>query len=158
MKARITFALFLSLATIAQARLKYGTLVMTSPNSAKVVYEEKCANGGNNDKEKQLAFLNAMLANPKSDLAQLKEKLLKEIGDDKRGDGFYLSEPVASFHDRDGCGASRNTYSVMIYTLTGGNTNHTVARFLVNVDDDDESGIRTLKLRSIQPLAIRDDN
>jgi len=112
-----------------------------------------------NEKEKQVAFVKAMLANPKSDLAQLKEKLLKEIADDKRGEGFYVSEPVASFRFRDGCGSSPNSFSVMVYTVAGGNTNHTIARFLVNVDDDDdEAGTRTLQLRSIQPRQIRDGN
>lgn len=155
MKPLFTFALIAALAPVAQAAPKFGEMKMTGPNSAKIIYEDKCANGGNIDKEKEVAFVNAMLANPSSNLGKLKAKLLKEIGDDIRGEGVYVSEPVDSYHDRDGCGQSWNSFSVFVYTLSGGNTDHTVARFLVSVDDDDNSGVRTLKLRSIQKIAIR---
>ncbi len=139
---------------------KIPTLVMTSPDSASINYEDKCSNGGNSSKLYRDQFLKLMLANKKSKLSQLKVALLNEIkqsGDEPRGEGFYIGEWNQSFHDRNGCGTSTNSYSAFIYTVTGGNGNHTVVRYLVTIDDDDNLGKGTLKIRDIRPLKLRND-
>ncbi|MGZ3649675.1 MAG: hypothetical protein ACXVB9_14015 [Bdellovibrionota bacterium] len=143
-------------ATSAHAATKVPTLVMTGPDSGKAIYADKCANGGNNDEENRAKFVQMMLANPASKLSQMKADLLKNL-DEPRGEGVYIGTFVQSFHDRDGCGSSNNSYSAIVMTVNNGNENHSVSRFLVTIDDDDNVGERTLSLHSIQPITIRDD-
>jgi hypothetical protein len=134
--------------------------IMTSPDSARFLYANKCSNGGNLDKINRDRFIKLMFANKKSQLAQLKVALLDEIkrsGDEPRGEGFFISEWFQTFHDRDGCGKNTNSYSAYIGIVSGGNTNRTVVKYLATIDDDDNGGERTLKLRSIRPLDIRND-
>jgi hypothetical protein len=130
---------------------------LTSPDTAQAVYADKCANGGNGDDQNRKKFVELMLANPKSKLAQAKATLYKSLAGEPHDDVF-LTDWVQTFHDRDGCGASHNSYSAILETLTGGNTNHTVARQLVTIDDDDDGGVRKLSLRSIRPISVRDEN
>ncbi len=140
---------------------KIPALVMTSPDSAKVNYEDKCSNGGNSDKVNRDKFLKLMLADKRSKLSQLKVALLNEIkqsGDEPRGEGVYIGEWNQTFHERSGCGMSTNSYSAFVVTVTGGNANHTVVKYLVTIDDDDNAGERTLKIRDIRPINLRNDN
>ena len=140
---------------------KIPLLVMTSPDSATANYENKCSNGNNGDKVNFNQFLKLMLANKKSKLSQLKASLLNEIkqsGESPRGEGVYIGEWNQTFHDRDGCGTSTNSYSAFVTTVTGGNTNHSIVKYLVTIDDDDNGGKRTLKLRDIYPIKLRNDN
>ncbi|MDZ8094743.1 MAG: hypothetical protein RMZ42_22815 [Nostoc sp. DedQUE05] len=136
-------------------------LVMTSPNSAFANYEDKCSNGGNLDNVNREKFLKLMLADQKSKLSQLKVALLNEIkqsGDEPRGEGVRIGEWNQTFHDRSGCGTNTNSYSAFVVTVTGGNANHTVVKSLVTIDDDDNAGKRTLKIRDIRPIKLRNDN
>jgi hypothetical protein len=97
----------------------------------------------------------------KSRLSQLKVTLLHEInrsGDEPRDEGVYIGEWNQTFHQRIGCGTNSNSYSAFVETVTGGNTNHTVVKYLVTIDDDDNAGTRTLKLRDIRPIKLRNDN
>ena len=158
MKAIKILFCFMTLVPVVHAEPKFGELLMTGPDSGNILYADRCANGGNIDKAKEDEFVKAMLANPDSKLSRLKAQLIKEIGNDARGEGVYFGDREQSFHFRDGCSASLNTFSFMVFTVTGGNSNYTVARFLVSVDDDDNQGVRTLKVRSIQAIKIRDDN
>jgi hypothetical protein len=140
---------------------KIPALMMTSPDSASANYEDKCSNGHNIDNINRDKFLKLMLANQKSKLSQLKVALLKEIkqsGDEPRGEGIYIGEWNQTFHDRNGCGENTNSYSAFVGTVTGGNTNHTVVKYLVTIDDDDNAGKRTLKIRDIRPINLRRDN
>ncbi|BDA75978.1 hypothetical protein CAL7716_101440 (plasmid) [Calothrix sp. PCC 7716] len=133
-------------------------LVMTSPDSATANYQDKCSNGANIDKQNRDKFLQLMLANKKSKLSQLKVALwgeIKKSGDEPRGEGVYIGEWNQTFHDRSGCGANSNSYSTFISTVTGGNTNHTVVKYLLTIDDDDNAGKRTLKVRDIRPISLR---
>lgn len=63
-----------------------------------------------------------------------------------------------TFHNRSGCGTNINSYSAFVETVTGGNANHTVVKYLVTIDDDDNAGKRTLKIRDIRPINLRNDN
>lgn len=133
-------------------------LVMTSPDSATANYEDKCSNGANIDKQNRDKFLQLMLKNKKSKLSQLKVALLNEIkksGDEPRGEGVYIGEWNQTFHDRSGCSASSNSYSTFISTVTGGNTNYTAVKYLLTIDDDDNAGKRTLKVRDIRSISLR---
>jgi hypothetical protein len=132
-------------------------LKVTGPDAAQAVYAEKCANGGNSDEANRNKFVELMLANPKSKLAQAKATLYKNLSGEPHDD-VVLTDWVQTFHDRDGCGSSHNSYSAILETVTGGNTNHTVARQIVTIDDDDDSGVRKLSLRSIRPISVRDEN
>jgi hypothetical protein len=158
MKALLFAALFLHNCS-AFAASRIGELVMTSPDSATVRYADRCSNGRNITEAIRAQFVRAMLANPESKISQLKAQILKEIrdsGDTPRGEGFALGAWSHSYHDRAGCSTSSNSYSALAASIAGGNTNHKVSRFLVTIDDDDEGGTRTLKLRSIQPVSVRD--
>lgn len=130
-------------------------LRMTSPDSATAIYADKCSNGKNHDQVNRDKFVQQMLANPKSHLAMLKATLQKHL-EDPRGEGVYLGEFVETYNDRDGCGSSAQSYSAMLVTITGGNTDHTVTRYLVTIDDNDDTGVRKLSLRSLLPISIRD--
>jgi len=137
------------------------TLVITSSNSASANYENKCSNGRNIDKVNRDKFLKLMLADKKSKLSQLKVALLNEIkqsGDEPRDEGVYIGEWNQTFHERIGCDTNKNSYSAFVETITGGNTNHTVVKFLVTIDDDDNAGKRTLTIRDIRPIKLRNDN
>ncbi|MEH2052547.1 hypothetical protein [Nostoc sp.] len=140
---------------------KIPALVMTSPDSASANYEDKCSNGSNLDQFNRDRFLKLMLADKKSKLSQLKVALLNEIkqsGDEPRGEGVHIGEWNQTFHDRSGCGTNTNSYSAFVVTVTGGNANHTVVKYLVTIDDDDNAGKRTLKIRDIRPINLRSDN
>ncbi len=137
---------------------KIPALMMTSPDSAKANYENKCSNGGNSDKENRDKFVELMLKNRKSKLSQLQVALLNEIkksGDEPRGDGVYIGEWNETFHERDGCSSSADSYSAFVVTVTGGNSNHTVVKYLVTIDDDVNAGERILKVRDIRPINLR---
>jgi hypothetical protein len=140
---------------------KIPALVMTSPDSASANYEAKCSNGGNLDKVNRDKFIKLMLANKKSKLSQLKVALLNEIkqsGGEPRGEGVHIGEWNQTFHDRSGCATNTNSYSAFVVTVTGGNANYTVVKYLVTMDDDDNAGKRTLKIRDIRPINLRNDN
>jgi hypothetical protein len=152
--------LFLALPLAAFAAPKLPPLVMTGPDSAKVVYADRCANGGNQDKANFDLFVKKMLADPRSKLAQLREKVLKEIkdgGEEPRGNGFYLTGFEQSYADREGCSQSSTSSTAIAVAQTGGNTDHTVAQALVTIDDDETEGVRTLSVRSITPIKIREE-
>jgi hypothetical protein len=139
---------------------KIPALVMTSPDSASANYEDKCSNGRNIDKVNRDKFIKLMLADKKSKLSQLKVTLLNEIkqtGDEPRDEGVYIGEWNQTFHERIGCDTNTNSYSAFVETVTGGNTNHTVVKYLITIDDDDNAGKRTLKLRDIRPIKLRND-
>lgn len=136
-------------------------LVMTGHDSAKAIYSDKCANGANIDDENREKFINNMLQDSQSQISKLKAQLLEEIvrsGETPRGEGFGLTPWISSFHERMGCGQSLNSYSAIAVTITGGNMNYRSSRFLITIDDDDTSGERVLKVRSIQPLQVREDD
>ena len=140
---------------------KIPALVMTSPDSASVNYEDKCSNGGNLDQFNRSSFLKLMLANQFSKLSQLKVALFNEIkqsGDEPRGEGVHIGEWNQTFHNRSGCGTNTNSYSAFVSTVTSGNANYTVVKYLVTIDDDDNAGKRTLKIRDIRPIKLRNDN
>jgi hypothetical protein len=83
---------------------------------------------------------------------------IKQSGYEPRGEGVYIGEWNQTFHERIGCGTNSNSYSAFVETVTGGNTNLMVVKFLVTIDDDDNAGRRTLTIRDIRPIKLRNDN
>jgi len=130
----------------------HGPLVMTSPDAGRVEYTDTCSNGGNNDAEMRNHFVQTSLKNPQSKLARLKAQLLKEIGSDVRGEGVFFGDWTQSFHERNGCGENHNSYTSIVVTVTGGNSNQTVARAMVIIDDNDDEGIRSFRVKSTRRL------
>ena len=132
-------------------------LVMTSPDSATATYADTCSNGGNNDATNRTRFISRMIADPRSQLAQLRVALLAEIaqsGEEPRGEGVVFGDWQLTGHERIGCGENHNSYSAFVLTLTGGNSNYLVAHRIATIDDTDISGLRTLTLRKIQPIDL----
>ncbi len=76
MKKLLSLALLLNALAFsplsALAADKLPPLVMTSPDSAKATYADKCSNGGNIDKANRDLFVKNMLADSRSKLSQLK--------------------------------------------------------------------------------------
>ena len=60
------------------------------------------------------------------------------LGDDKRGEGVLFSDPVSSFHHRDGCGGSINSVSFFVYTMCYGNKNLGLTRISGHPTSADE--------------------
>jgi hypothetical protein len=71
---------------------------------------------------------------------------------------YKIGELTQTFHARSGCASSANSYSAFVETVTGGNSNYTVVKYLLTIDDDDNAGERTLKVRDIRPISLRNDN
>ena len=155
MKIHLLFLALFSLS--AHAAEKLGEVIMTGPDSAVVHYKDKCSNGAHIVLGDHRKYIDLMMANKDSQLFRLKANLLKQIGDDARGEGVYFGEILPTFHARYGCGESQNSFSFFVVTVTGGNTSLTVSKFLVTFDDDDLSDTRTLKIRSISPVNIRNE-
>lgn len=136
-------------------------LTMLDADSAIAIYEDTCANGGSNDKTNFDNFITAMLANPASKLSKLKVSLLVQIksdGEEPRGEGVYIGDWTATYHDRDGCGSSHNSKSAFIMTVTGGNSNHTVTKYLATVSDNVDGAQRILKLEDIRAIKLTEEN
>ena len=81
------------------------------------------------------------------------------VGHPLRHDDVSAPRPACeTAHERIGCGENRSSYSAFVFTLTadaaGGNSNYLVAKRFVTIDDVDLAGVRTLKLRKIQPIDL----
>lgn len=157
-----------------------GQLIITGPDAAKVPIEgEGCPDFGEEWATREAAlrkqFIDAMLANTGSKLARLRASYLKELLRDEpwlaRSDAAAQAEYVAghflftdwaqTYYERSGCGESFESYSSIVQTMGRGNMHKTVSRYLVTIDFDRKAGrdgkdAITLKLRSAQPLKIRD--
>jgi hypothetical protein len=127
---------------------------MKGPDAAVATYADKCSNGGNADEANRLKFVEHMLADPKSKLGQAKARLLKAAGADFE---VRLSTPwVQTFHERNGCADIASSYSALVLVeSTMGNTHELATKLLVTIDDDLAADQRSLKLRSLTPLALR---
>ena len=134
-----------------------GELKMTGPDAGVAQYNDHCANGRNNGEAVRKQFVEKMLANPESQLAKTVAGL-STFEDDFQLTKGVLTPWVQSFHLRSGCGTNNNSYSAIVQSYdTMSNSHVTVSKFLVTINDDDEVGTRTLSLKSIQPLSIREE-
>lgn len=151
-EATMIAALLLSLAAHAAPAPTpaYGELVMTSPNSARALYQDTCSNGANLDEKTFDAFAQKVLDNPKSKLGAIKIDLMNKLN--KAGavsPSVFFGGKMYVFHQRDGC-ASVHLQVAMSVLTDEGSTDHTeLAHDIVTFNDDDDSGVRTLSLVSI---------
>jgi len=135
-----------------------GVLVMTGRDSATAKYDDECSNGANIVEATRTQFINKMLADKESQLGSIVSKLSTFDGDIQETKGV-LTKWVQTYHMRSGCGTNHNSFTAMVQSYdTMSNSNVVVTKYLVTIDDDDESGTRTLKLRSIQALDMRRDD
>ncbi|MEO5668413.1 MAG: hypothetical protein ABIR96_10160 [Bdellovibrionota bacterium] len=135
-----------------------GALQMTGPDSATAMYDDHCSNGANVIEKTRTQFINNMLANPQSKLGSVTAQLAT-VEDGIQATKGVLTKWVQTYHMRMGCGTNQNSFSAIIQSYdTMSNSHVTVSKYLVTVDDDDESGTRTLKLRDIQPLNVRQED
>jgi hypothetical protein len=150
-------ALALGMIICASARAD-GVLQMTGADAAVAQYNDHCSNGANIIEATRTQFINNMLANPQSKLGNVIGQLAT-VEDGIQATQGVLTKWVQSYHMRSGCGTNQNSFSAIVQSHdTMSNSHITVTKFLVTVDDDDESGTRTLKLRSILPLNVRQDD
>lgn len=153
-KIFLSVLLGVSMGAVAHAD---GVLEMTGPDSAVAKYNDECSNGANIVAETRAEFIKKMVENPESKLGKTLAQFTKFDGGIQESKGA-LTKWVQTYHMRSGCGTNHNSYTAMIQSVdTMSNSNVVVTKYIVTIDDDDESGTRTLKLKSIQPVIIRNE-
>ncbi|MFT3695664.1 MAG: hypothetical protein QM831_21180 [Kofleriaceae bacterium] len=145
MRVPIVLSLFVASTAFADPKL-----VMKGHDAGEAIYADKCANGKNSDDATRAAFVANMIADKSSKLSQAMAKLAEQDYEVTLGDWTH------TFHLRDGCGDNYNSFSALILkSSTMGNSHELFAFSLVTIDDDDNTGKRSFKLRSITPVTGR---
>jgi hypothetical protein len=152
---RVLIALAL-LASTAHAD-KLGELVMDTHDEGHILYADRCSNGANADEPGRAKFVAALRADKQSRLAKTLAEAEAKYVTDKSWYEVTLGDWVQTYHLRDGCSDSANSYSAFVYVMAKhGNSNELWTRYVVTIDDDLAGERRTLKFRSAVPIAVRD--
>jgi hypothetical protein len=146
----------LSTAAPAAKKPALGELVMDGHDAGHVTYADKCSNGANSDEANRTKYIAAMVADKKSKLAiRLADTEKKFVADIEIE--AVLGDWEQTFHLRDGCADTDESFSAMILVQSKmGNSHELWAKYLVTIDDDVASELRKFSLRSIQPLVMRE--
>jgi hypothetical protein len=143
--------------SVAADPAELGKLVMNTHDSGHINYADKCSNGANSDDDGRAKFVEAMRADNHSRLAQTIAAAEAKYVPDKTFRMIELGDWVQTYHLRMGCAEDTASYSAMILVVSQmTNMHERWARYLVTIDDDVASDHRRLRLRSIQPLALRE--
>ncbi len=144
--------------SVAAEPAQLGALVMDKHDSGHIDYADKCSNGANSDEDGRVKFIEAMRADKSSRLAKTIAAAEAKYIPDKQFRLIELGDWVQTYHLRMGCAEDTASYSAMIFVVSQmTNMHERWARYLVTVDDDVASDHRRLRLRNIQPLALREE-
>jgi hypothetical protein len=146
----------LSTAAPAAKKPALGELVMDGHDGGHVTYSDKCSNGANSDEANRNKYVAAMVADKESKLAVTLADTEKKFVSDVEVEAV-LGDWEQTFHLRDGCGETDQSFSAMILVQSKmGNSHELWAKYLVTIDDNVVSELRKFSLRSIQPLVMRE--
>jgi hypothetical protein len=158
-QARFVIAVIAVGAVAATAHAdKLGALVMDGHDAAHIIYSDTCSNGKNADRPGFDRFVAALRADPKSKLAlALAETETKYVSDNTLYE-VALGDWIQTYHLRDGCADNSNSFSAFIYVRAKvSNSNELWTRYVITIDDDITAERRALHVRSVLPLALRDN-
>ena len=132
-------------------------LAMTSPDHGRAIYADRCSNGSHLEDGNRDRFIQRMLDDPRSTLARKLATLTRRYPANRSDP---IAEPMLgawslSYAARIGCRTIMTSYSAFVQMVEGEGERSTVTMFLVTIDDDFDGAERTLRLRSIAPIAIR---
>jgi hypothetical protein len=143
-------------ATTAHAD-KLGALVMDGHDAAHATYADRCSNGANADRPGFDRFVAALRADPKSKLSLALAETETKYVSDKELYEVVLGDWIQTYHLRDGCADNSNSFSAFIYVRAKvSNSNELWTRYVITTDDDVTSERRSLHVRSVLPLALRE--
>ena len=136
---------------------RHDALIMDSHDAGHIMYADRCSNGGNSDEAGRADFIAAMRADKRSKLAQTLAAAAARFVRDKTYYEIDLGDWFTTYHLRMGCGETSISVSAPIYLLSKMSNIHELqTKYLVTIDDNVVADRRTLRLRSITPLALRD--
>lgn len=136
---------------------KLGELIMDGHDAGHILYADRCSNGANSEDVGRAKFIAAMRADQQSKLAQTLAAAEARFARDKTYYEIDLGSWFTTYYLRMGCGETSISFSAPINLLAKmSNTHELQTKYLVTIDDDVVGDRRTLRLRSITPLALRD--
>jgi len=136
---------------------RFGELIMDGHDAGHILYADRCSNGANSDDAGRAKFIAAMRADKRSKLAQTLAAAEARFIRDKTFHEIDLGDWFMTYHLRDGCGQMSISFSAPINLLSKMSNIHELQiKYLVTIDDNVVADRRTLRLRSITPLALRD--
>jgi hypothetical protein len=133
-----------------------GELIMQGPDVGHIAYADRCSNGSNSDEAGFMKFVAAMRADKQSRLARTLAEAEARFVRDKKLYEVELGDWFMTYHRRDGCSDMSISFSAPIQVREKISNSHELwTKYLVTIDDDVVAERRTLRLRSITPLALR---
>lgn len=134
-----------------------GKLIMDGHDAGHILYADRCSEDAHSDDAGRAKFIAAMRADKQSKLARTLAAAEARFVRDKRFHEIELGDWFMTYHLRIGCGERSISFSAPIYLLSKmSNTHEMQTKYLVTIDDNVVDDRRTLRLRSITPLALRD--
>jgi hypothetical protein len=147
----------LALTAPANADAEHGPLVMDGHAQGHIIYSDRCSNGANSDPAGFDDFVTALRGDPKSQLARTLAETEKKFVTDKTFYEVALGDWIQTYHLRDGCSDTSQSFSAIVFVRSKmGNSHELWTKFVVTIDDDVSSDRRTFKVRSVLPLALRE--
>jgi hypothetical protein len=151
------FAFVLASASSARAEVKIGELVMDNHDEGHIIYADRCSNGNNNDQAGFDRFVTALRADPRSKLSLVLAEAQRMFVTDKTLYEIALGDWVQTYHLRMGCAENSNSHSAFVFLRSKmSNMHELVTKYVITIDDDVASERRKLRVRSVVPLALRD--
>jgi hypothetical protein len=146
----------LAVAAPGPAVAKLRELVMDSHDAGHIVYADTCSNGNNAEDAGRMKFVATMRADKQSKLARTLAEAEARFVSDKALYEVEIGAWFMTYHLRDGCSDVSISFSAPIQVREKlGNSHELQTKYLVTIDDDVVADRRTLRLRSITPLALR---
>lgn len=134
-----------------------GTLVMDGHDRGHIVYADRCSNGANSDRAGFDHFVAALRADPRSRLARTLARAEARFVTDKQFYEVALGDWIPTYHLRDGCADESISYSAFVFVRAKqGNSHELWTKYLITIDDDVAADRRMLRVRSVVPLALRE--
>jgi hypothetical protein len=133
-----------------------GKLIMDGHDAGHILYADRCSENAHSDDAGRAKFIAAMRADKQSKLARALAAAETRFVRDKWHE-IDLGDWFMTYHLRNGCDERSISFSAPIYLLSKMSNIHEMqTKYLVTIDDNIVKDRRTLRLRSITPLALRD--
>jgi len=127
-------------------------LVMSDASSGAVTYPDPC--GANSGEAPRKSYISNLLTNKASKLALV----LAKLEADNENTRAFVGSWEQTYNERIGCSDLRSSYSAFVLLASTYGTGHELSvKYIVTIDDDVSEGKRTLSIRSIEPVTIRQE-